>query len=360
VNLPFSSAALALQEVIVSQVPKKHPVVLVTGASAGVGRAVVREFAEKHQARIGLVARGVERLEATKREVEASGGQAIVLPGDVADPQTHERAAAAVEERFGPIDVWVNNAMVSMMAPFWRMSLDEFRRITDVTYLGSVYGTHVALRRMMPRNRGVILQVGSALSYRSIPLQSGYCGAKHGILGLLESLRTELLHEESDVQLRIVHLPAVNTPQFDWIRNRMGGKSKPAGTIYQPEVAADAIVWAAYNDRPEIQVGYPTVQAILGDKVGPRLLDHYVAGVWDGHVSDVPDPPGRPDNLFEPVPGDFAARGPWGEGAWNYSPQMWVNKNRNWIAAGVGLAAIVAATLAAGASSDRSGRRGRR
>ena len=332
-----------------TQVPQKHPVVLITGASAGVGRAVVREFAQKHQARIGLVARGVDRLEIAKKEVEAAGGEAIVLPGDVADPQTHERAANELEARFGPIDVWVNNAMASMMAPFWKMTLEEFRRITDVTYLGSVYGTHVALQRMMKRDRGVILQVGSALAYRAIPLQSGYCGAKHGILGLLESLRTELLHEKSNVQIRIVHLPAVNTPQFDWIRNRMGGKSKPVGTIYQPEVAADAIVWAAYNDRPEVQLGYPTVQAILGDKVAPRILDHYVSTVWNGHVTDIPDPEGRPDNLFEPVKGDFEARGPWGEGAWTHSPQMWMNKNRTWLAlAGVGLAAAAVGAAAVG------------
>ena len=341
-----------------TQVPQNQPVVMVTGASAGVGRAVVRQLAGRHHARLGLLARGVERLEATKREIEEVGGEAVVLPADVADADAVERAAAALEDRFGPIDLWVNNAMASMMAPFWRMTLEEFHRITEVTYHGFVHGTHSALKRMMPRDRGVILQVGSALAYRSIPLQSGYCGAKHAILGFTEALRTELLHEKSNVQLRIVHLPAVNTPQFQWIRNRMGGKSRPAGTIFQPEVAADAIVWAAYHDRPEVQLGYPTVQAILGDKIAPRLLDHYVKRVWDGHVTNVPDPPGRPDNLFTPAPGDFAAHGPYDADAWTVSPQMWINKNRGWLAlAGVSLAAaaVGAATLADRRSSDAKG-----
>lgn len=321
--------------------PRQHPVVMITGASAGVGRAVARLFARKHRARIGLLARGVERLEAARRDVEELGGEAITTPADVADPDAVERAAAALEQRFGPIDVWVNNAMASMMAPFRRMTLAEFRRITEVTYLGYVHGTHAALHRMLPRDRGVILQVGSALAYRSIPLQSAYCGAKHAVMGFTEALRTELLHDRSNVKLRIVHLPAVNTPQFDWIRNRMGGKSKPVGTIYQPEVAADGIVWTAYHDRPEVQLGYPTVQAILGDKVAPRWLDHYLARtVYEGHVTNVPDPAGRPDNLFEPAPGDFAAHGPYDGEAWRSSPQLWLNKHRGLLAlAGIGLAA---------------------
>jgi short-subunit dehydrogenase len=331
-------------------VPDKGPVVVVTGASAGVGRAVVRLFAERHQAKLGLLARGIGRLEAARREVEQAGGQALVCPVDVADAQAVEKAAAAVEERFGPIDVWVNNAMVSMMAPFQAMTLEEFRRITEVTYLGYVYGTHTALKRMRPRDRGVILQVGSALSYRSIPLQSAYCGAKHAILGFTESLRTELLHDRSGVQVRMVHLPAVNTPQFEWVRNRMGGKSKPVGTIFQPEVAADAIVWACYHDRPEMQVGFPTVQAILGDKIAPRWLDHHVANtVYQGHVTDIPDPPGRPDNLMNPAPGDFAAHGPYDDEAHNFSPQVWLNKHRSWVA----LATAGAAAVAIGAVLGR-------
>ncbi len=321
--------------------PRKQPVTVVTGASAGVGRAVVRELARRHRARIGLIARDEGRLVRAKREVEEAGGEAIVLPADVADADAVERAAEAVEARFGPIDIWFNNAMVSMMSPFKDMTVDEFRRITDVTYHGYVHGTRSALKRMLPRDRGTIVQVGSALAYRSIPLQSAYCGAKHAIVGFTESLRTELLHDGSNVQLRMVHLPAVNTPQFDWIRNRMGGKSRPAGQIYQPEVAADAIVWSAYQRRPEIEVGYPTVQAILGDKIAPRLLDHYVGyTVYDAHVTEVPDPPMRPDNLFETVPGEFGAHGPYDEGAWESSPQMWLNKNRGWLTlAAVGAAA---------------------
>jgi short-subunit dehydrogenase len=339
-------------------VPQKHPVVMVTGASAGVGRAVVRLFAQRHQARLGLLARGVERLEAARREVEELGGEAVVMPADVADPDAVERAAATLEQRFGPIDVWVNNAMVSMMAPFKAMTLPEFRRITEVTYLGYIHGTHAALHRMLPRDRGVIVQVGSALAYRAIPLQSAYCGAKHAVMGFTEALRTELLHDRSNVQVRIVHLPAVNTPQFDWIRNRMGGKSKPVGTIFQPEVAADAIVWTAYHDRPEVQLGYPTVQAILGDKIAPRWLDHYLANtVYEGHVTNIPDPPGRPDNLFEPVTGAFAAHGPYGAEAWQSSPQWWLNKHRRLLAlAGVGFAA---AAIGAAMASDNNDDRGR-
>jgi short-subunit dehydrogenase len=337
-------------------IPQHNPVVVVTGASAGVGRAVVREFARKHQARLGLIARGVDRLEIAKREVEQLGGEALVLPCDVADAAAVERAAELTEQHFGPIDCWVNNAMVSMMAPFRQMTLEEFHRITEVTYHGFVHGTHTALKRMLPRDRGVILQVGSALAYRSIPLQSAYCGAKHAILGFTASLRTELLREKSNVAVRVVHLPAVNTPQFEWIRNRMGGKSKPVGQIYQPEVAADAIVWTCYHDRPEVQLGYTTVQAILGNKIAPRLADHYVKGVWDEHVTDTPDPPGRPDNLFDTVPGDFDAHGPYDDEAWESSPQMWANKHRGWLALagfGLGMAAAAGAVLLSGSPPAR-------
>ena len=339
-----------------ADIPQRRPVVMVTGASAGVGRSVVRRLAQGHQARLGLLARGAERLEATRREVEQLGGEALVIPADVANADAVERAAATLEDHFGPIDLWINNAMASMMAPFKQMTLEEFRRITEVTYLGYVHGTHSALKRMLARDHGVIVQVGSALSYRSIPLQSAYCGAKHAIVGFTEALRTELIHDNSAVQLRMVHLPAVNTPQFDWIRNRMGGKSKPAGKIYQPEVAAEAIVWTAYHDRPEVQLGYPTVQAILGDKIAPRWLDHYVAHtVYDGHVTDIPDPPGRPDNLFDPVPGDFAAHGPYDAEATDHSAQWFLNKHRNALGLiGVGLlAAFGTAMLGRSRSNDR-------
>ena len=321
-------------------------VVVITGASAGVGRAVVREFARRG-ASIGLLARGADGLEAARREVEEMGGRALVLPTDVADPTQVEAAAEAVEKEFGPIDLWVNNAMASVFAPFWKVTPEEFRRVTEVTYLGYVYGTMAALKRMMPRDRGTILQVGSALAYRAIPLQSAYCGAKHAIVGFTESLLTELLHHKSNVQLRMVHLPGVNTPQFEWIRNKMGCKSQPVGTIFQPEVAARAIVWAATEGRRrELFVGWPTVQAVVGDKIAPALADRYVAAtVWDAHQSDEPEPPGRRDNLFEPVPGDHGAHGPYDCLSKDHSWQLWATTHRGTLAlAGVGVAATFLGT----------------
>lgn len=321
-------------------------VVVITGASAGVGRAVVREFARRG-ASIGLLARGADGLEAARREVEEMGGRGLVLPTDVADPAQVEAAAEAVEKEFGPIDLWVNNAMASVFAPFWKVTPEEFRRVTEVTYLGYVYGTMAALKRMMPRDRGTVLQVGSALAYRAIPLQSAYCGAKHAIVGFTESLLTELLHCKSNVQLRMVHLPGVNTPQFEWIRNKMGCKSQPVGTIFQPEVAARAIVWAATEGRRrELFVGWPTVKAVVGDKIAPSLADHYVAAtVWDAHQSDEPEPPGRRDNLFEPVPGDHGAHGPYDSLSKDHSWQLWATTHRGTLAlAGVGVAAAVLGT----------------
>jgi NADP-dependent 3-hydroxy acid dehydrogenase YdfG len=253
-------------------------VVVITGASAGVGRATVREFATRG-ARIGLLARDLDRLEATKQEVEELGGRALVLPTDVADPDQVEAAAAKVEATFGPIDVWVNNAMVSVLSPVKEMTTDEYRRVTDVTYLGYVYGTLSALRRMLPRDRGMIIQVGSALAYRAIPLQSAYCGEKHAIQGFTESLRSELIHDGSKVRVTIVQLPAVNTPQFSWIKSRMPRHPQPVPPIYQPEVIARAIVWAADHDRRELSVGVSTVKAIVGDKFIPGTLDHYLARI---------------------------------------------------------------------------------
>ena len=252
---------------------KSHqPVVVVTGASAGVGRATARAFSRKGYA-VGLLARGKDGLEAARREIEGCGGRAIVLRADVADAPEVEAAAAAAEDRLGPIDVWVNNAMVSVFSPVQEMTAEEFRRVTDVTYLGAVYGTQAALRRMVPRNEGVIVQVGSALAYRSIPLQSAYCAAKHALAGFTESLRTELLHDGSAVHVTMVQLPALNTPQFDWTRSRLPRRAQPVPPIFQPEVAAEAIVWAAMHRRRELYVGWPTVKAILGEKVASGLLD---------------------------------------------------------------------------------------
>lgn len=251
-------------------------VVVITGASAGVGRATVREFASRGDW-IALLARDADRLEATRQEVEELGGRALALPTDVAEPDQVEAAAKTVEERFGPIDVWVNNAMVSVLWPVKQMRAEEYRRVTDVTYLGYVYGTLSALRRMLPRDQGVIIQVGSALAYRAIPLQSAYCGAKHAIQGFTESLRSELIHDGSKVRVTIVQLPAVNTLQFSWIKSRMPRHPQPVPPIYQPEVIARAIVWAAEHNRRELTVGVSTLKAIMGDKFIPGTLDHYLA-----------------------------------------------------------------------------------
>src|SRR5437868_2802045 len=252
--------------------PRRPQVVVITGASAGVGRATVREFA-RHGAHVGLLARGVDGLEQARREVEEAGGRALVLPTDVADAEAVEAAAAAVEAELGPIDVWVNNAMASVFSPVKLMTAAEFKRVTEVTYLGVVYGTLAALKRMLPRDRGVIVQVGSALAYRGIPLQSAYCAAKHAIQGFVDSLRCELLHDKSNVRVTMVQLPAMNTPQFSRIKSRLPRKPQPVPPIYQPEVGAEAILFAAHNDRREMYVGYPTVEAIVGDKIAQGFAD---------------------------------------------------------------------------------------
>jgi NAD(P)-dependent dehydrogenase (short-subunit alcohol dehydrogenase family) len=302
-------------------------VVVVTGASAGIGRATVRMLA-KQGARIGLLARGPDGLEATRREVEALGGKAVVLPTDVARPDDVESAASEVEDRFGPIDVWVNNAMITAFSPFIHMPAQEFRRITEVCYLGYVHGTMSALRRMLPRNRGVIVQVGSALAYRSIPLQSAYCGAKHAIVGFTDSLRCELQHDGSKIALTMVHLPAINTPQFKWARSRLPRQAQPVPPIFQPEVAADAIVWAARHHPREMNVGARTELIIAGNKLAPGLADRYLArkGV-EGQMASEPADPERQDNLDEPLPGDHGARGPFSDRSRGTSPYLQVTKH---------------------------------
>lgn len=330
----------------------KPNVIVITGASAGVGRAIVRQFA-REGAHVGLLARGTDGLEAARREVEAAGGRALVYPLDVADHAQVEAAATAIEETLGPIDIWVNNAMASILAPLEHVSPEEFERITHVTYLGYVWGTMAALKRMRPRNRGAIVQVGSALAYRAIPLQAAYCGAKHAIRGFTESVRCELLHDKSRIRISIVELPGVNTPQFQWMKNRMPNKPQPVGAIFQPEVAARAVAWAAHHHRRELYVGGPTVSAIVGDKIAPGLLDHYLARtVYKGHQTDQPDDPRRPDNLWQPVPGDHGAHGPFDRRAKSRSLQFWASRHRPWIAAaGAGL---VGACLARFLSSGRS------
>lgn len=288
---------------------KSPKVVVVTGASAGVGRAVVREFASEG-ASIGLIARGRSRLESAKQEVEARGGKALVIPADVADANAIDQAAEQVEHELGPMDVWVNDAMTTIFAPVEKITPEEFKRTTEVTYLGFVYGTMAALKRMKPRDRGTIVQVGSALAYRSIPLQSAYCGAKHAMVGFTDSLRSELIHDHSNIHLTVVHLPAMNTPQFSWCRTRLPRQPQPVPPIFQPEVAARAIVWASTHRRREVFVAWPTVKAIYGQDVAPAYADRYLAKyAYDGQETSEPVPANRPDNLFEPVEADYAAHG---------------------------------------------------
>jgi NAD(P)-dependent dehydrogenase (short-subunit alcohol dehydrogenase family) len=316
-------------------------VVVITGASAGVGRATARAFA-RQGALVGLLARGQAGLEAARSDVEALGGRALALQTDVADPDQVETAAEAVETKLGPIDVWINNAMASVFSPVKEMTPADYKRVTEVTYLGYVYGTLAALKRMRRRERGVIVQVGSALAYRGIPLQSAYCAAKHAIQGFTESLRCELIHDRSPVKVTMVQMPALNTPQFNWSKSRMPRQPQPVPPIFQPEVAADAIVHAAHHYRREWYVGWSTVKAIVGNKVVPGLADWYLgqtgyeAQQYDGHAA-----PNRPDNLYEPVDDrrDFGAHGDFDSRAGDFSWQLWASQNRGWLAV-AGLAGL--------------------
>jgi NAD(P)-dependent dehydrogenase (short-subunit alcohol dehydrogenase family) len=320
-----------------------HPeVVVITGASAGVGRATARAFA-RQRANIGLIARGKVALEAAKREIEELGGRALVLPLDVADWEAMNRAAAVVEKEFGPIDVWINNAMASVFSPFLEMTPDEFRRVTEVTYLGYVYGTMASLRRMKPRDRGVIVQVGSALAYRGIPLQSAYCGAKHAVEGFTESVRCELMHDHSRVRLTMVQLPALNTPQFSWVKSRLPRKPQPVPPIYQPEVAARAIVWAAKHPRRELNVGMSTSVVVAGNKFAAGLGDRYLARTgYESQMTEEPANPNRLDNLWQPLPGDRGAHGEFGAGASKRSIQLWATTHRGLLAtAAIGAVAAI-------------------
>jgi NAD(P)-dependent dehydrogenase (short-subunit alcohol dehydrogenase family) len=322
---------------------RSHPaVVVITGASAGVGRATARAFG-RQRANIGLIARGQGALEAAKREIVQLGGRALVLPLDVADWEAMDRAASAVEEEFGPIDVWINNAMVSVFSPFLEMTPEEFKRVTEVTYLGYVHGTLAALRRMKPRDRGIVIQVGSALAYRGIPLQSAYCGAKHAIEGFTESVRCELLHDGSQVRLTMVQLPALNTPQFSWVKSRLPRKPQPVPPIYQPEVAARAIVWAATHERRELNVGLSTSLVVVGNKFAAGLGDQYLARTgYESQMTEAPAQPDRPDNLWKPLPGDRGAHGEFGARAHERSMQFWATTHRALLAVAAigGLAAL--------------------
>ncbi|RJP79355.1 MAG: SDR family NAD(P)-dependent oxidoreductase [Candidatus Zixiibacteriota bacterium] len=303
------------------------PVVVVTGAGAGLGRAIARAFA-RTGARVGLIARDRNRLESARWEIGELGGQALVLPADVADAAQVEAAADEIERTFGPIEVWVNNAMTSVFSPFKEMTAEEFRRVTEVTYLGVVHGTMAALKRMLPRDRGTIVQVGSALAERSIPLQSAYCGAKHGIRGFTDSIRCELIHDKSNVHLTMVQMPALNTPQFRWVKSRLPHKAQPVPPIYQPETAAEAVVWASRQRKREVFLGLKTIQAFWGNHFIPGILDHYLARIgYQAQQTDEAEDPDRPDNLWNPVPGDFGAHGEFDDRATEGKFDLWLAKH---------------------------------
>ena len=308
----------------IGQTRRAAEVVVVTGASAGVGRAAARAFARRG-ARVGVIARDPEALRATCDDIEALGGKSVMCVADVSRPAEVESAAAMIEDRLGPIDVWVNNAMVTVVSPIADLEADEVRRVTEVTYLGTVNGTLAALRRMRPRNRGTIVQVGSALAYRAIPLQAPYCGAKFAIRGFTDALRSELLHDHSRVHVTMVQMPALNTPQFDWCRTRMPRTPRPVPPVFQPEVAAEAIVFAAHHRRRELFVGGPTMKAIWLNKFIPGLLDRYLADFgYSSQMSATPVAPGRPDNLFQAVPGDRGAHGRFDAESRPVSVELWL------------------------------------
>lgn len=318
--------------------------VVVTGASAGIGRATAVAFGKRGW-HVALLARGLDGLEAARREIEQAGGTALVLPVDIAEQAEVEAAAARVEQELGPIDVWVNNAMATIFCPFERIAPADFERATRVTYLGAVWGTLAALKRMKPRNRGCIVQVGSALAYRSIPLQSPYCGAKSALRGFTDALRSELIHDKSRVHVTMVQLCAFNTPQFDWGRTCLSQQPQPVPPIFSPEMAAEAIIWASEHRRRELWVGFPTVKAILATRIIPGLLDRYLARTaYDGQDTNEPLPHDRQDNLYRPVAGDHGAHGRFGARARSSSWQLWLNTHRRAIT-GAALAILGAGGL---------------
>ena len=321
-------------------------VVAVTGASGGIGRAIAHAFA-KRGAHVGLIARGEESLEDAAREVRSLGGQALVVPTDVADAHAVEAAADAIEDHFGSLDVWVNDAMSTVFAPVARTEPAEFRRATEVTYLGTVHGTMAALRRMSERDAGTIVQVGSALAYRAVPLQAAYCGAKFAIRGFTDSLRTELIAQRSRVRLTMVQLPGVNTTQFNWCRSKLPRHPRPVAPCYQPEIPAEAVYWAAQHPRREVWVGYTTVAAVLGNKLAPWLGDRYLArtAISGQQVDDMPIDGERPGNLFEPVRSKAATHGIFNDEAIARSPQLWATTHRPIVAAATGAAIAAAAAL---------------
>jgi len=334
----------------------KDQVVVITGASAGVGRATAREFA-KHGARVGLIARGMDGLEGAQREVNALGGKGLVAPADVADPAQVEAAAEEIEQELGPIDIWINNAMASVFSPIRQMTAEEFRRVTEVTYLGYVYGSLAALKRMLPRDRGTIVHVGSALAYRSIPLQAAYCASKHAVLGFFASLRTELMHDGSRVRTTMVQMPALNTPQFGWVKSRLPRKAQPVPPIYQPEVAARAIYYAAHHpDRREYYPAWSSVKAIFGNKLAPSFGDYYLSrNGYESQQYDGSEDPQRPSNLWEPVPGDHGAHGDFDARAREHSSELWLEMHPAWALFGLAGLLVACAGLFAGPRAEKQG-----
>jgi NAD(P)-dependent dehydrogenase (short-subunit alcohol dehydrogenase family) len=329
----------------------KSQVVVVTGASGGIGRATARAFAARG-AKVALLARGAEGLQEAGKEVEALGGTALPISVDVADYAQLDEAADRVERELGPIDVWVNNAFTVVFAPFTQVEPTEFKRVTEVTYLGYVHGTKAALKRMLPRERGTIVQVGSALAYRGIPLQSAYCGAKHAIQGFNESLRTELLHDKSNVHVTMVHMPAVNTPQFSWVLSRLPKQAQPVPPIYQPELAAEAVLYAAdHPKRREYWVGGSTVGTLIANKFAPGLLDRYLARTgYKSQQTQQPRDPDQPVNLWEPADGrqghDFGAHGIFDRKSTSRSYQLWASQHHGLVGLAAGAAAAGALALA--------------
>jgi NAD(P)-dependent dehydrogenase (short-subunit alcohol dehydrogenase family) len=320
----------------------KPETVVITGGTAGIGRATAREFA-RHGCNVAVLARGQDGLDATKRDIEELGGKALAIATDVADSTAVEAAADQVERELGPIDIWVNNAFAGIFSRFVDVTPEEYERVTQVTYLGQVNGTRAALKRMLPRDKGAIVLVGSALAYRGIPLQSAYCGAKHGIQGFIDSIRCELLHDKSNVTITMVQMPGVNTPQFDWIRAKLPGQPRPVGKVYQPEVAARAIYFAAHDGRKEMLVGLPTIEAVWGNKVASSMMDDYLAAT--GFASQQrPERvrADRKDNLFQPVAGDHGAHGSFDSEAVDSSAELWVSEHKKEL----GLAALGAAAIA--------------
>lgn len=330
---------------------EKTLVVVVTGSSAGLGRAIAHGFA-KRGAHLGLIARNPEALNAAKQECEALGGKAMILPLDVSDADAVDHAASQVEEEFGPIDVWVNDAMVSVFSPVKEMEASDYKRVTDVLYLGFVHGTLAALKRMLPRDRGTIIQIGSALSYRSIPLQSAYCACKHAINGFTDSLRCELHHDSSNVKVTAVQMPAMNTTQFDWVKNRMPNDTQPVPPILEPELAAKVVVEAGTvkNPRREYWVGSPTVMAIVGQKFIPGILDLYLGktGYKSQQIPNEPKDPNAPNNLYDFVPGVHSARGKFADRSKRTSAEVFVTLHRDWftLGAAVLLTAVGSAMVA--------------